>query len=292
LFGVANTQVKGTSQFKGEICQAPFGGLGISAISSSQEAVERTDRHISQDRKDFYILVSVKSGSVAVTQNGRTCVVTSGQLVLFDADRPVVWMHDQPTNVLNVTLPRHLMDARIRNISKHCATTFPGSLGTWKIAATFLDSLNGQLRQISELAAHRYSSHVVDLVSLALETGADDIPMFSSPIRLPLYRRCAAYIRANLSDEDLDPGKIAEAMGISIRYLHRIFQDTDETVSDFVKNARLDACKADLCDKSRRNEPIAEIAYRHGFRSQSYFATAFKKRFGMSARESRKDADR
>ena len=290
IFGEADTKVRPESGFHGEISQSSFGSLHLSRVVSSNEAVNRTARHIALDQKSMHILVAVRRGSVVLRQNRRENLIRKGQFVLYDSDTPLQWEHAEPTEILNVCVPSFMLEARIRNLAGHFSRVYSGEAGTWKIAWSFLESITSQLRHISELAAYRYSQHLVDMVSLALEAGDDDLPVFSSAVRLPLYRRCAAYIRANLSDQDLNPAKVAKAMGISVRYLHRIFQDSDDSVCDFIRGARLDACRADVCDPSHASESIADIAFRFGFGSQSYFATAFKKRFGTSARELRRES--
>jgi transcriptional regulator GlxA family with amidase domain len=77
-----------------------------------------------------------------------------------------------------------------------------------------------------------------------------------------MLRKIQDFILQNLHDDKLTPARIAEANGISLRYLHRLFQRSDMTVSGYVMHSRLTACRAALADPSYARFQIGEIAYR------------------------------
>ena len=56
---------------------------------------------------------------------------------------------------------------------------------------------------------------------------------------LVLLSRIRAYIRTNLSRPALDPASIADAHGISKRYLHALFATTGTSVGAFIREERL-----------------------------------------------------
>jgi AraC-like DNA-binding protein len=93
-----------------------------------------------------------------------------------------------------------------------------------------------------------------------------------------------------LGDPDLDPAKIACAMGISVRNLHAIFQSGGESVGDCLRRLRLARAYDALVSAARDQVAVKEIAYKYGFRNPAHFATAFKSRFGVSPSEIRRDA--
>lgn len=291
LFGSADTLIGHPRQFRGEIRQSSFGNLHLSAIVSSTERVKRTKCHIAEDIRKQHVLVAVRTGSVTVRQRQRDCRVTAGNFVLFDTDAPMEWFHEDATEMFNVTLPAHLLESRVRNVTNHFVRPISSATAPWRITWNFLDTVSAQIPHIDEIAAYRYAQSLVDFLGLAIESenGSDTIGT-SSGARLAVYKRCTAYIRANISDHSLNPNKIADAMKISVRYLHRVFQDAEDSVCDFIKSTRLEACHAELADPPMRHQSIASIAHRNGFRSQSYFATAFREKYEMSAREWRRDA--
>ena len=52
------------------------------------------------------------------------------------------------------------------------------------------------------------------------------------------------------------------------------------------EQARLHECEKRLL--ASRDEPIGDIAFAHGFRSQSHFSRAFRQKFGCSPNQLRK----
>ena len=90
-------------------------------------------------------------------------------------------------------------------------------------------SLSEQLASVTTPAAYSYSSHLVELIALAFESDeADTLERDNASVRTALRRRCIGFMQANLADQALDPEKISSSLGISVRYLHRIFQDESE----------------------------------------------------------------
>ena len=85
-------------------------------------------------------------------------------------------------------------------------------------------------------------------------------------------------------------GRLAKQLGFSIRYVQRLFSDGDCTVSKYIRGQRLEACKRQLGDPTWLNRDITEIAFNWGFNSSAHFSRVFKERYGINAREYRKQA--
>ena len=82
---------------------------------------------------------------------------------------------------------------------------------------------------------------------------------------------------------------MARGCGISTRYLHELFRDTNRTLGSWIRDERLAACRESLRDASNR-QTAAEIAYRWGFGDRARFSRAFKSHFGLPPKEYRQQA--
>ena len=90
-----------------------------------------------------------------------------------------------------------------------------------------------------------------------------------------------AYIDAHLSEPDLSLSDIAWNNGISLRYLHQLFRQTDMSASEWLRLRRLQR-SYDLLSSSRyAAQSITEIAYSMGFNSSSHFSNLFRAQFGV-----------
>jgi transcriptional regulator GlxA family with amidase domain len=100
----------------------------------------------------------------------------------------------------------------------------------------------------------------------------------------PLVVRVQHYILENLDGVDLSPRAIAEANGVSVRQLHRVFSATGTTVCLWVRKARLARCAAELRSSTAGSEGITDIAFRWGFNDSAHFSKTFRAEFGQSPR--------
>jgi AraC-like DNA-binding protein len=99
-------------------------------------------------------------------------------------------------------------------------------------------------------------------------------------VRTAHLKRAEEVIRRNLSNPDLSPDLVADACGISKRYLHELFADGNATVSQLIREQRLIAAR-NLLAMSNPG-PMSDIAYRFGFSDQAQFSRLFKAMFGQT----------
>ncbi len=105
-----------------------------------------------------------------------------------------------------------------------------------------------------------------------------------------LRPRVEYFIETHLHDPDLSPAGIADAGGISVRHLHRLFAAKGCTVAEWVRERRLERCRTDLSDPHLREKNITDIAFGWGFSDSAHFSHCFKKEFGVSPRQFRTNA--
>lgn len=102
-----------------------------------------------------------------------------------------------------------------------------------------------------------------------------------------LMAQIHAFIWRNLGDAQLAPDSIAAAHHISVRYLHKLFQQDGHTVAGYIRERRLERCQRDLADPRLAVRPIQAIAARWGFSSPGHFSQAFRGAYGLSPRQFR-----
>jgi AraC-like DNA-binding protein len=72
-----------------------------------------------------------------------------------------------------------------------------------------------------------------------------------------------------------------------VRHLHRIFAAKGCTVTEWIRERRLERCRADLADPRLRERNITDIAFFWGFSDSAHFSHRFRQEFGVSPREFR-----
>ncbi|MEO3829549.1 helix-turn-helix domain-containing protein [Actinomadura sp. B10D3] len=104
-----------------------------------------------------------------------------------------------------------------------------------------------------------------------------------------LVAQIHAFVQTNLGDRNLTPASIAAAHHISLRYLHKLFQQEGHTVAAWIRERRLERCRRDLADPRLAARPIHAIAARWGFTSAAHFSQAFRSSYGLSPRQFRRE---
>jgi AraC-like DNA-binding protein len=99
-----------------------------------------------------------------------------------------------------------------------------------------------------------------------------------------LRSRILALIDRNLSDPELGPQSIADALGISLRWAHRQFDDDGSSIAQLIRNRRLELVAAQV-RSDRRFPRIGSLAERAGFASRDTLTRAFKARYGTTIAE-------
>ncbi len=102
-----------------------------------------------------------------------------------------------------------------------------------------------------------------------------------------LLSQVEQFIDAHLAEPALGPSEIANAAGISVRHLHRLFLQKESTVAEYIRECRLERCHVELCDPRLADRNITEIAFLWGFSDSAHFSRCFKRRFGVSPRQFR-----
>ena len=99
-------------------------------------------------------------------------------------------------------------------------------------------------------------------------------------------QKARAFIRKELSSNDLCRSRIAEHCNLSIRTLCRLFERYEKTpVTQYIIRARMEHAKSLL---SLGELSIKEIAFRCGFRSAAFLTSVFHKHYGVTPREYRR----
>lgn len=274
-------------RFVGRMSRAEVGALQFTVATTDSLSARRTARHIATDIRDAYLCLMVRSGELSVAQFGRECIAPAGSFTLLHLDSPYTVSNRGRVGKIAVKIPAALLASVSAQPQRHCGVVRSAREGIGRLAVNYIGDL-AAAGDLPDRSGDDLSKVTLDLLGIALEADEEAALPGDSAVLVALRRRCKSYIRTHLSDPDLNAGRIAAGVGISLRYLHKCFESCDHSVAAYLRTQRLKECRVDLADPGMRHLAIAEIAYRHGFRNACHFSDAFKSEFGLSPREARR----
>jgi AraC-like DNA-binding protein len=183
--------------------------------------------------------------------------------------------------IVCMRIPRPRLDARLSIASDGLtAKRFDTWGGTAALAGMFIRGLTAMREELGESEQRTLADTLVDLLGLAMTPSHRGRDAKAAPHARDVAR-VLLYIDANLGDERLSAATVADAFGISVRYLHRLFEiGGDDSFARSVSGKRLQQCAADLAAPHAR---VSDVAYRWGFRDLTHFGRMFRRHYGMSA---------
>lgn len=96
-------------------------------------------------------------------------------------------------------------------------------------------------------------------------------------------QRLVSVIEENLADENFGVSELADSIGMSrSNLLRKVKQETNESVSVFIRNERLKKAQAFL---KEGDFTVSEVSFKVGFSSTSYFTKCFKEYYGYTPGE-------
>lgn len=288
-FGSIELKKRPLSHQTSRLRQIPIANLKlIEAISDSKEA-SRTSRNIATDDDEYFILILVLDGRLQISQFGRDCELSRNTFGLFHLSSPSYYRHQERTHVIDLKIPAATLRSYIRDPHRYVAIARPAANGIGRVVGDLFKSLMGQAACMPEWALHSCAGQMMGVVATAIECSGHDAVVGSPAIRSSIFKRAEAYIEINAGDPLLNATAVAKSVGISVRYLQKVFQEQGLSIGEVIRNCRLERCYDDLlCGKSA-NSLVKEVAFKGGFRSPSHFSTAFKRRYGVTPDELRKD---
>ncbi|WP_299204028.1 helix-turn-helix domain-containing protein [uncultured Amphritea sp.] len=273
------------SEFHGHLSQWQMGRLGISRMESSATCFKRMEQQI--DESEPYFLITIPAhDQVRFAQADHTIVCNPGAFILERSDLPYEFSYSKDNALWVVRVPVSQLQTRIRQPERFLYMEFDKSKGMGNVFFNFLRTMVQQSSYTDDNAHEILGSQLIDLLAHSMEN--DDRVLMSNEanLRNVHLHNIEAFVRENIQRSELSPDMIAFACQISTRYLHKLFKDSDQTVSQWIKELRLQSALNDIRGDIRHTT-LAEIAYRWGFNDQAHFCRLFKSRFGCTPKEMR-----
>lgn len=264
--------------FEAEVVRVQLGGVVLrrTAMTAHRAMVSGPQR---SDEPDILRLLTVRQGSMlAAPPGGRPARLGIGDALFTCRPRTYVYQADGPIVIVASTVPVASLPAAVRHLEDLPIGPLPHS-PLVDAVVELLGVLAGRLDEPWSFDADYAARGLLELETAILSEVIAPQPQPPGPERV----RAAAmdHIERHLADPELRPPQIALALGISLRYLHRAFDDTGTTVARYLRERRLDQV-AQALRTTERQPSLQQLADRYGFSSQDQLSRTFRRRYGTS----------
>lgn len=268
--------------FTGQVDVAAVGPIDVATITSQAQAVRRTDADVRRQAGDAFFLNLTLRGSSTFAQGGRTGRLGPGDFALVDGAQPFEFKFDGPFEQVSLTVPHDLLAPHLASPAIATAVAVRGDRGLGAVASTTLAGLSRSAGAIDRGVSRPLAERVAGLVGLSLGAASA-----KSAGPLALTQLALDEVERSLADPGLSPAIVADRIGVSTRYLHRLFENRGQSFGRHLLARRLESCRAALTDPRLTELTVGEIAWRSGFTDPSYLARAYRRHFGVSPTQDR-----
>ncbi len=275
------TPDRATNIFASKVRTRRVFGFAAVDLTCSATRLDRTKQDIRRDNMDHYYVTVQDAGESTIIHDGQAINVAAGDVVLLDSTKPVTFISPAQGRAqwLGLQVPR-------RNLVSHLGSEPQGGACGRRQAQAARLLCQLALDPVSNAEPACASADEFMRLAVYDLLGA----LFAPPAPLcsrhtdKLFVRVCSIIKDRFADPDISPCEVAAEMGISLRYLQKLFTIRGSTCGDYISSLRLDHA-AHLIERRalmKTGQPLSDIAYACGFRDYTYFARRFRQRFGTT----------
>jgi AraC-like DNA-binding protein len=264
-------------------------GLSVGWCLSAMPACWSRTPELVKDGDDAFALIMPLAGTMMRSQRGLDLDVKPGEGVGI--------LHSEPGRIefrelddIAVMVPRSALAPLVPDLEEAATRLVPHTNDALRLLRLYLKAWRGGF-DISDPALCRLAAtHVHDLVAMALGATRDaGFVAKGRGVRVARLKAVKADIAANLTSHDLSVAAVARRQRVTPRYIHMLFDGEGTTFSQFVLAERLARVHRLLSDPRHGDKSIGAIAYASGFGDLSHFNHAFRRRYGATPSEIRRE---
>lgn len=262
---------------------------GLRILTAGYTSIRREG--VRQEGDHLYLCMTLH-GTTVGSRRGRELTLSDGDAVLM-TNEEAAWTMTSPSSVkiAGIRLPRSAIGPLVPKLENITMRRIARDTSGLSLLRKYLNVVADDEALAAPASQRLIISHFYDLVALALGASSDAKAVAAdrtlSAVRLAAIK---ADILANLGVGTLNATMIATRNRVSVRYLHKLFENEGVTYSEFVLGQRLARAYHGLRSPLHSRRAISTIAFDLGFNDLSYFNRAFRQRYNATPSEIRERA--
>jgi AraC-like DNA-binding protein len=273
--------------FEGRIstCAAPSGLSFTLVESAAPQSMSATEGLVGEV---FWLAVSL-SGTSILELDGERIDMAPGDILYGKQGAPCALQIRTEFRMMLVNIPAPIVARRLLLPLPKRAIHVCGRSGMGRIFSGLLAAVAASFDDLDETLTGPIEAALPQFLLTSLFGGAGEVVLAgATAVRAGVLQRIWRTIEQRLDDPDLSITEVAAAHGLSVRYVQKLFEDSGQNFSRYVRRRRLEQCRADFANPLNRQVSITDTCFRWGFNDSATFSRAFRDEFGVSPREYRR----
>ena len=277
----------GGKAYSASLKMTRFGDVGIAQCICDPCSGKRDQHHISRDEAELVVIQLTRSGRECVRFRDQDHVLGPGDIMIWDSTKTMRFRVEERLDKVSLLLPLSRLQSWMphgwHDVPRKIAADSPDAI----LLRSYMTALTSEALCESGVNGNHLSEAALAMLAGSVSPRGENR---DNSLRAAQLARIKAFIDQHLDDSELTLAKIAEASGISLRYLHWLFQSTGETVTRYIQRLRLANCRRDLESPLLKGCRIADIAQTWGFSDPMHFSRVFKEMYGVRPSDVRNGA--
>lgn len=257
--------------------------------SGSRMFFRRSWAHIREDATDVTVLWFVKRGSLSISHQSGQSLAKAGDFAVTKSMTPFTMEcrvdEHSKLDVLHVVVPTHIL-RRFLSGEINSGYTVAAGGREFVVAEHILMDVFDDGDELTTDIEQMLLDSALAVLSEGLK-GQENSLQERQSLSEKRLQDVLRFVEIHLSDPKLNAAMVAEACGISQRYLSHLVRQHGTSFSALVWDWRLKTAHEWLSNTKPNDISIAAIAFRIGFKSPAHFSRLFKRAYNMSPREYR-----
>lgn len=247
---------------------------------------ERSENRIANSSDDGFYITLYRGGVLNFKIGGQDHTLKRGDMLVWDPATPSSFSSDRGSSGITIHFPGRMVERRLGNIGPLYGFKTDQKDPRCLLLRSHLNALCSVLDCIPE---HQLTDLLCSTLELAYSCTIKDRVPDHKQRQLVLLAAVKADIHDNLGMEVVTPAATAGRLNINKRSLQAVLASHGTNFGELLSLARLNRACALLRASPSQKLPIQEIALSLGFYDASHFSNMFRRHFGVSPRQYRKD---
>jgi AraC family transcriptional activator of tynA and feaB len=270
------------SQFDATSKLAHLGQLRMVVTESAPAIIEHRARHVAQTKERRFRLLLSAHGRLRLQHFGCEATLGEGDFALLDDAAPYRIAFREPNRAICLAVSPPTLRTYLPAPSGLCGIAMSANTPMNSVVSGMLRGLCDQVQQgLPTEQGEVLAKNLLQVMASAysLEHGWREERSVVASARCTEIKQ---YIEMHLRNPELGPTPIANALGVSRRYVRLLLATESDSVTAYIRRRRLEECAWELAQPLWQGRSITATASDWGFRSMAHFTRAFKEHYGST----------